>query len=203
MQTFFVSDTHFYHAKMADHRGFASVVDMNEALIEAWNQVVGHDDVVYHLGDLSFAGTPRTQEVIGRLNGRIKIVPGNHDNLSTLSRLHTRAWSTDGKPFYNPVEVLQPLARYKHSLPRGDGTSDVQRIILCHFPLCVWDQAHYGAWHLHGHSHGFLKDEGGRMLDVGVDGPQSYNFRPVSYARVAEYMALRSYVQRDQHGERK
>ena len=51
---------------------------------------------------------------------------------------------------------------------------------LCHFPLEIWDRKHYGAWHLHGHSHGKAPKMLGR-LDVGVD---CWNYYPVSWEQV-------------------
>ena len=49
-----ISDTHLGHDKefVWKARGFDSVWDMNNAIIERWNEVVKYDDVVYHLGDV-------------------------------------------------------------------------------------------------------------------------------------------------------
>jgi len=64
MNTFFTSDHHLGHANIirfeplnrVDERGvmFESVNQMDEFLIERWNEVVGLDDLVYHLGDASY-----------------------------------------------------------------------------------------------------------------------------------------------------
>jgi hypothetical protein len=53
---YFTADTHFNHANIISfcQRPFASVAEMNEALIAKWNARVGEGDLVYHLGD--FAG---------------------------------------------------------------------------------------------------------------------------------------------------
>lgn len=187
----FTSDTHFFHNKMAAVRGFAVTADMNAAMSNNWNKRVRIFDTVFHLGDLSFAGFSKTQQVVGMLNGHLKIVPGNHDDVSLLKRLHTAS---------GPVEVLPPLKTYKHTVPKSDGTSDVLRFVLCHFPLGSWDKMHYGAMHLHGHSHGFYTARG-KMLDVGVDTHLGYKagYAPISLDEVMEYMAGRDFVQVDQH----
>lgn len=86
MNTWFTSDTHWGH-KNAVHfsgRPFADVEEMDEALIANWNAVVKKDDRVYHLGD--FAWTPqRAKEVRPRLNGNIRLIVGNHDNIPALA----------------------------------------------------------------------------------------------------------------------
>jgi calcineurin-like phosphoesterase family protein len=56
-----------------------------------------------------------------------------------------------------------------------------------------WDKAFHGSWHLYGHVHGRLMEEDAgnpRLLarDVGVD---ATNYRPLSFAEIAEYMAHR------------
>lgn len=55
MNIFFTSDTHFGHNNIIklSNRPFSSVEEMNEGLIERWNDVVGAEDIVYHLGDFS------------------------------------------------------------------------------------------------------------------------------------------------------
>jgi calcineurin-like phosphoesterase family protein len=189
---FFTSDTHFYHAKMVEHRGFQSIDDMHEAMVYSWNEVVTPEDTIYHLGDVSFAGFSNTQKIFSRLNGFVRVVPGNHDSVNMLHKLSTR---------HAPVEVLLPIHKLKVGTPLADGTTDVQRIILCHFPLRVWDQAHYGAWHLHGHSHGHLEPVG-RMLDVGVDGPLTCDLRPISLRVVKAFMGTRAFQKHDQHEEK-
>lgn len=51
---------------------------MNEALIENWNSVVKPGDLVYHLGDVVI-NRRYLNLVLPRLNGRKKLVRGNHD----------------------------------------------------------------------------------------------------------------------------
>lgn len=84
-----VSDTHFFHSKIINLVGrinpesglaFSCVSEMNELIKERWNDTVGEDDDVLHLGDLAFfyqGGV--TRRFIESLNGRITLVSGNHD----------------------------------------------------------------------------------------------------------------------------
>lgn len=194
LATFFTSDTHFYHAKAASFRGYASAEDMNEALIAKWNAKVRPGDTVYHLGDLSFASPKLTAQVVEKLRGRIHLIPGNHDK-----RLLSGAGSA---ALTILLQLEQPLRDLKISDSQPDGTSLVHRFVLCHFPLLSWNQAHYGAMHLHGHSHGQLKfpNPNARILDVGVDTRKDH--APYSLAEVLNLMKDRKYVAFDQHQEK-
>lgn len=79
--TFLISDTHFGHSNIiqfeAAARPFATIEEMNEALIANWNKVVGHNDTVWHLGDVLFG--QKNFYLLDRLNGRKNLVLGNHD----------------------------------------------------------------------------------------------------------------------------
>lgn len=83
---FICSDLHFNHDRQFvwGARGFNSVEEMNEAIIERHNNIVNPEDDVYICGDLCLGGgvegiTARNQALIERLNGHIHIVLGNHD----------------------------------------------------------------------------------------------------------------------------
>jgi calcineurin-like phosphoesterase family protein len=74
---FFTTNTHFYHRRLAEMRGFADITAMNEALVEMRNAVVAKNDRVYHLGDVSLGKPDETAELLARLNGVIYLVKGN------------------------------------------------------------------------------------------------------------------------------
>lgn len=86
---FFISDTHFNHAnilKFKDGKGnnirnFSSVSEMNEHMIEKWNSVVSDGDHIYHLGDVYFGNNGDASKILSRLNGRKRLLVGNHDHL--------------------------------------------------------------------------------------------------------------------------
>lgn len=84
MTAFFTSDLHFMHDKefLYGPRGFSSVGEMNEGIVDRWNSVVKPGDTVYVLGDLMLGGASGTVEgvrLLRRLNGDLRIILGNHD----------------------------------------------------------------------------------------------------------------------------
>ena len=83
---FVISDTHFGHTnswekfKLADGsplRPFTSTEEMDETMVERWNAKVGPHDVVYHLGDVVI--NKKSLPHVRRLNGKKRLVRGNHD----------------------------------------------------------------------------------------------------------------------------
>src|SRR5699024_2680506 len=94
--THFTSDTHFRHRLMARQRGYAlgsgsaddvteeQITAHDEAIVAAWNRHVRPEDTVWHLGDLSLVAPRRLAGIVPRLNGRIRLVLGNHDRAHPL-----------------------------------------------------------------------------------------------------------------------
>lgn len=83
-----ISDTHFNHANILNFRGvegdtirdFQSLEEMNETMIDRWNEVVKPQDKVYHLGDVLFGDRQKDGPgVLSRLKGHKRLVVGNHD----------------------------------------------------------------------------------------------------------------------------
>lgn len=52
---------------------------MNETIISNWNNTIGQDDIVFHLGDFCLGGSAEWTKMLDRLNGRIHLIMGNHD----------------------------------------------------------------------------------------------------------------------------
>lgn len=84
---FLTSDLHFNHdrAFIWRARGFQSVEEMNEAIVERYNSRVNPGDDVYICGDLCLGGGSQeimkaNMALIERLNGNIHVILGNHDS---------------------------------------------------------------------------------------------------------------------------
>jgi calcineurin-like phosphoesterase family protein len=198
MSLYFTSDLHFFHNAQVQRRGFASVAAMHYALIDEWNKVVTPKDTVYLLGDLSFGKFEETLQIIQHLHGStIWVVPGNHDNAKLLAKL--------AAALPDKFKILPPLYELKANINRPDGGNDVHRFTLCHFPLLVWNRAHHGAMHLHGHSHGNLQYPGSlqyaQIMDVGVDATHRWtgHWGPIRLETVLECMTGRYYTPLDHH----
>ena len=186
MTVWFTSDHHFGHEniiKFCD-RPFSSVEEMDEEMIKRWNAVVKDTDTVYHLGDFTLFNGTAASRYFAQLNGMIKVLRNTwhhdkrwipkHADMASEYRSKTGSVVT----FEPPIVVLE--------FPEYENGSDKysQALVLCHYPLAVWDRKHYGSWHIHGHSHGqFLQS--GLCLDVGVD---DHDFCPVPLRNVEHIM---------------
>lgn len=85
-KTWLISDTHFGHAKILGYEGrpWDDIDEHDEALIARWNSVVEEGDTVWHLGDVALKSPSKeykalVHRIIPRLNGRKRLVMGNHD----------------------------------------------------------------------------------------------------------------------------
>jgi len=78
-EIFIISDHHFFHNNIIRYcnRPFYSYQEMNEIMIKKWNEVVGVNDIVIHLGDFAWRG--KAGLIRPQLNGTIVLIRGNHD----------------------------------------------------------------------------------------------------------------------------
>ena len=127
-------------------------------MIARWNEVVGPDDEVWHLGDFAVGqSATRMGELLDGLPGAKHLIVGNNDGAATAG---LSQWAS--VQHYAELEV--------------EGTW----LILCHYPLRTWNRIGRGAFNLHGHSHGRLAPLA-RQVDVGVD---CWDFRPITLAEI-------------------
>ena len=184
-EIWFTSDLHFGHRNIIEYCNRPwTFEEQDEELVKRWNSRVGLFDEVYHLGDFTFAGRKKAKaiiELIKGLNGKITFIKGNHcqDGL----------WEEIEKA--NLAHVME-VCRYKEI------TVDRTKIVMCHYPLAQWNQAHHGSFMLHGHTHGSYQGAG-KILDCGIDNHP--DFQVWSYSEVCEYMKDRQYVQVSHHKE--
>lgn len=134
-QTFYISDLHFGHKNILafDNRQFPSIEAHDETLIEYWNDVVGMDDDVWILGDISLHPPMKTVEILQRLNGTKHLCVGNHDK-KLLRNIDVRSQFCE-------------IVDYKEIQTGKTG------IVLCHYPIPCFNH-HFQNWvHLYGHVH--------------------------------------------------
>ena len=160
--TWFTSDTHFGHARMIQlaQRPFKTVEDMDAMMVLRWNDVVAPGDQVFHLGDFAFRDH---DPYLRQLKGQKRLIVGNHDHSDRVKR--ARGWHTVDHLLHTTVSGVN--------------------LVLCHYAMRVWRQAHHGAIHLYGHSHGNLPGDS-QSCDVGVD---CWKFRPVHLSEIREHLS--------------
>lgn len=175
MTVCFTADSHFGHARIIElcRRPFVSVEEMDDALVERWNETVAPGDTVWHLGDFTLKGVEEAARYRARLNGDIHLVWGNHDRIA----------------------VRQASALWASSRPMASIGLDGVHVELCHFAMRVWDRSHRGSLMLYGHSHGNLRGSQS-SLDVGVD---CWDFRPVTLSEIRRRMAATSALSEGAH----
>ena len=188
---FFTSDFHIGHKNVIrfDGRPFETVLEMHNTIIENWNSVVGEEDVVFYLGDLSFTNEESTKWFISQLNGKIYYILGNHDKFRDISRL--------GR-FEKIFEYGTEIFVKDEDVQRG-----YQQIILSHYAIINWNRAHHGSWHLHGHSHQSLAKNPNfdwyyqrKVIDVGCNG---WDYTPISYTQLKDVMSKKVTSPVDHH----
>ena len=83
MTIYLFSDTHFFHDKIAQLRGFSNYKQHDEQLILNINKRVNANDDLYLLGDIVMASNGKTWSdnlsIVNRLNGHKHLIVGNHD----------------------------------------------------------------------------------------------------------------------------
>lgn len=176
----FTSDLHFWHYNPKTGRGILefrrdtrlgdNIEEMNEILIQNWNQDIKKGDIVYNLGDFSFGSKQQTEEILKRLNGQHHIILGNHD--SVLKNF---------KQYFASYNQYKELSKKIMGVP----------VCLFHFPIESWHKKEHGSLHLYGHMHGqsYNPDRGemkaiARRMDVGID--TRTDMRPWNWEEIKE-----------------
>jgi len=155
----YISDLHLSHLNMAKRRGFETIEEHDEHIINSWNKVVGKRDVTWILGDI-------TMEKIGpypllnRLNGIKKVILGNHDEPQHVPEL---------LKYVNHVCAVQ----YKK-------VKDGPNIIFSHIPIHPKELEYRFNINVHGHTH--LN----HIPDSNYD--EKYNFYDKRYINVCAEM---------------
>ena len=176
MTTLFTSDTHLGHDNIRGYsnRPFSTVEEMDNAIIQNWNEKVGEKDKVYHLGDFTLKDYRHAANYFRRLNGEIFVLPGSHDGY----------WINEDVNYVSKtgqfVTVLPPIVALE--FPNYGTGKYPLTIVLCHYSMRTWQVSHYGSLHLYGHSHGRLAGTS-RSMDIGVD---CHNFYPLTLEEVIE-----------------
>lgn len=170
-EKWFISDTHFFHENILKFTGddgrriredFNTLKEMHETLIKNWNSVVGDNDYVYHLGDVTFRYDGAFNNLMSQLKGKKRLIVGNHDKLT------------------NPE-----LFKHFEKVDLWKGFSDKEAGIpftASHFPLPQYVLRN-GSHNAHGHIHQ-RKSPQAHQYNLSVE---AINYTPKHIDEVVEY----------------
>lgn len=120
---YYIADLHFFHKTLLtrmDCRGFASIEEMHEHIIEVWNRKVrGTDDVIL-LGDVSFGKGEETNQILDRLRGKLYLIEGNHDQ-------------------YYLQDKAFDAGRFEWIKPYAEMHDHGRKVVLCHYPVICYN----------------------------------------------------------------
>lgn len=178
----FTSDWHLNHrgickgtsnwTESIPPRNFSSVEEMNSTILGNLNSLVKEKDTLYNLGDVIFGTVRNIPDLLGQIKCRnVHLIYGNHDK-----KLIKKKWFTN---FFKSISSYYELNYNK------------QKIVLCHYCFCTWNQCHHGSYHAYGHSHGNLPDRDNRSMDVGVD---CHDYKPISLDEFLETLKSRPFM---------
>ena len=172
---YFTSDLHLCHDKefIYKQRGFSNIKEMNQTIIENWNNIVKPQDEVYILGDLMLYDDVEGMRLIQKLNGKLHIILGNHDNTNRIKLFQ--------KLPQKIVEIVYATT-FKY---------DGYHFFLSHYPTITtnFNDSHKSLENiiisLYGHTH--QKDNFYNnvpyIYHVGID---SHNLTPISIEQIIE-----------------
>ncbi|WDS52173.1 metallophosphoesterase [Microbacterium phage UtzChips] len=157
-QTFYTSDLHLGHERVAAIRGFSDPWAHDAAITSAWLETVEPHDTVYVLGDLAVGGWRRALDIVRELPGTKHLVAGNHDGVHPM---HRRTYASRMPEYLRAFATVSPFLR------RRIGGHNV---LLSHFPYAEYGEGphrggaeksrhdqfrlpDFGLPILHGHTH--------------------------------------------------
>ena len=182
----FWSDTHFNHK--CEHweiplwkaRGFDSVEEHNEILIQRWNEKSNSNTIFFHLGDFIFGydSIVHFKNIINRVNFKeLYIMPGNHNSgwRQVFEEQKKNVWNINE----NKKVIFVP--NYLEAYVNG------QPLVMSHYPILSFNGQSKNGICLYGHVHGnLIKNEIGKLyskartFEVTVEScPHPINFKEI------------------------
>ena len=137
---YYLADTHFGHdnIRKLSNRKFKTVEEMDETIINNWNNRVTDNDDVYILGDFSYKSKDPIY-YLKKLNGRKHLIVGNHDTELLKNPNH--------KKYFVEIADIKMI-----------NDNGIQ-IVLCHYPMVEWNGYYRGVLHFFGHVHNTFHNE--------------------------------------------
>ena len=197
---YFTSDWHVGHQTSLkfDKRPFRDLDHMHESLIKNFNRLVPEHGITYFLGDMGLCSSDLLGSVIRQLNGKLIMVPGNHDSKGMYAYYDM---GFDFVTYKAQIHIGDNIVTMSHCPLKGVFREDITG--MKGVPVGSTDNWHnesvhkdkysiedFGQFHLHGHIHSPNDGKStkilGRQMDIGVCGN---SYEPVSISQVESWIA--------------
>lgn len=128
-----ISDLHLQHEKILTwdngRTEFSSIKEMDECLLDNWNEVVNPQDIVYNLGDVFFGNRTTFIDLWRKFQGRKRLIVGNHDDIKFLA------------PHFQKIQMWRMFPEFG--------------VVLSHVPIheCSFKEKGPHMVNVHGHTH--------------------------------------------------
>jgi len=154
---------------------FKNAKECDDHIIKRWNETVGPEDTVFHLGDVSM--TREGLELVRQLNGKKYLIAGNYDKMGQTAKYKV---SKDVLlEYFDKVEEYFAI-----KIKLDDGSTEALHLV--HEP----ERARPDMFNIVGHIHGLWKVQR-NMINVGVD---TWHFTPISLDQIKFYInAIRKF----------
>lgn len=162
------SDCHFGHDRsfIYEPRGFLSIQENDEIIVERFNSIVRPEDDLYLLGDQMLGDNESGVSCLKQINCKLHILWGNHD--------------TDvRKILYNYLPNVVEICGYATMLKYNKW-----HFLLSHYPTLTANYDDYNkplkarVWNLYGHTHSNdcfeFMNKGWQSYNVAVDAHNCY-----------------------------
>ena len=161
-KTWFTADQHFGHANIIDYcnRPFKNTKRMKQTIVSKYPSLVGKDDVVYFLGDISSwyeMEVSQVAKIIRKLNGHKILILGSHDTFPVFDYVNMG---------FESVHTYLYLPFHRLHLAHDPAVSNV-------LPNDKW---------VCGHVHNLFKRTK-NVVNVGVD---VWDFKPVNISEITQ-----------------
>jgi len=156
---YYIADLHFCHKNIPKFEPtrtqFIDNVDlMNETIINNWNAVVTDEDIVNIIGDVGIGAQASIVKCVKRLNGKLRLWPGNHDHGNLLKKLQSEA-GVEVMPYMTKVKthgVVVFVTHYPMDIGERPNLFNIMDIFIVNRVVCairlMWASIRIGDCHL-------------------------------------------------------
>lgn len=138
----FIGCLHLGHKWAAEIRGFDNIDDYHKHFIKQWNSVVHKKDLTYILGDVTME-TSEHYHILDKLNGRKKVILGNHDKGKHIPELLKYVEEVSGPVHYKGFWLTHiPVHPQELTFVKGNIHAHIhhEQVVATEVDVDYWDK---------------------------------------------------------------